>query len=157
MPGFWVPWPGKRSAIGPTSFTPMSLLLCPLHEGGSPGQPGTEPGKKHVVAALDPAFANRLLQRERDGSARGVAVLIDVDRHAVERQPDPARGRVDDPEVGLVGTPQVDVFEGDARRVADLIGLADEDVDRELEDIGADHLDVWVRVLGRVRALFDVP
>src|ERR1700680_3641558 len=83
------------------SFTPMSSLLCPLHEGGAPRQAGTEPGEQHVVATLDPALANRLLQRKRDGSARGVAVLVDVDRHPVERQPDPARGRVGDPEVRL--------------------------------------------------------
>src|SRR5579862_2077047 len=109
MPGFWVPWPGKSSAIGPTSFTPMSCSLCPLHEGGSPRQAGTEPGQQHVVPGLDPAFANRLLKRERDGSARGVAVLVDVDRDPVERQPDAARGRVDDPEVRLVRNPEVDV------------------------------------------------
>src|SRR5713101_6560454 len=98
MPGFCVPWPGKSNAIGPVSFTPMSWLLCPLQEARAPRQARAEPGQQHVVAALDAPLANRLFERERDGRARGVAVLVDVDRHSVERQPDPARGRVDDPE-----------------------------------------------------------
>src|SRR6202171_3762275 len=139
------------------SFTPMSLLLCPLQEARTPGQARTEPGQQHVVAALDPALANRLFQRQGNRGARGVAVLVDVDRDTVERQPDPARGRVEDPEGGLVRNPQTSAPERHARRVADLIGLADEDVDGELEDVRSDHLDIWVGILRRVGALLDVP
>src|SRR5258708_25594961 len=114
---------------------PMSSVLCPLEEGGPPRQTGTETREQHVVARLDPPIANRLLEGKRDGRARGVAVLVDVDGHPVERKPDPARGRLVDPEVGLVTNPGVDVLEGDARRVAHRVGRGDEDVNRELENI----------------------
>src|SRR6266851_2318860 len=146
MPGFCTPWPGNSNAIGPVSFTPTS----------HPGQPRAEAGQQDMVSILDASLPDRFLQRQRNRSAGGVAVLVDVDRHPVERETDAPRGGVDDPEVGLVRDPQVDVLECDARGIADLIGLADEDVDRELEDVGADHVDERGRVLGRIRALLDV-
>src|ERR1700693_4249492 len=156
MPGFCVPWPGKSSAIGPMSFTPMSRPSGPLQEAGAPCQAGTETGQQHVVAGLDTSFADRLVEGQRDRRARRVAVLVDVDRDALEWEPDAPRGGVDDPVVRLVRDPQVDVLQGDAGLLADLIRLADEDVDRELEHVGPDHLDVGLGVLRSVSALLDV-
>src|SRR5579872_4412566 len=109
-----------------------------------------------MVSRLDSALPNGLLEGERDGGTRRVAVLVDVDRDLLQRQADPARRRVDDPEVRLVWDPQVDVVEGDPGRRANLVSLADEDVDGELEDVRADHVDVRRRVLRRVGALLDV-
>src|SRR5690349_7370674 len=103
-----------------------------------------------MVTRLDATLPNGLLQRQRDGSAGRVAVLVDVDRYALDRQADAASGGIDDAEVGLVRHPEVDLVETDPRLRADLVLLADEDVDRELEDVGADHVDVRVRVLVRV-------
>src|SRR5207245_5909485 len=153
IPGFCTPWPGNSSAIGPVSFTPTS---DPGHQGRPPGQPRAEAGQQNVVPALDATLADRFLERQRNRGAGRVAVLVDVDRDSLERKPDAPRGSVDDAEVGLMWHPEVDVLEGHARGVADLIGLADEDVDRELEDIGADHVDVGRGVVGCVSALIDV-
>src|SRR5258708_38138626 len=133
MPGDCTPWPGKRSAIGPVSFTPTSSLLCPLQERRAPGESGSESREQNMVTALHAARADRLVQRERDRCAGGVAVLVDVDRHALDRQADAACRRVDDAEVGLVRHPQGDVVQLHAGLLADLLGLAADDVDRETE------------------------
>src|SRR5437773_12066857 len=99
MPGFCTPWPGNRSAMGPASVMPTSSALRPLQERCAPGKSRSEPGQQHVVAALDAAVADSLLQRQGDGRARRVAVLVDVDGHPLHRKPDAARGGVDDAEV----------------------------------------------------------
>src|SRR5580704_5703181 len=117
MPGFCTPWPGNSNAIGPVSFTPMSY---PGHQTRPPGQPRAEAGQQDMVSALDTSFSNCFLERQRNRSAGRVAVLVDVDRHPVEREAYAPRRGVDDAEVGLVRHPQVDVFECDTRRVADL-------------------------------------
>src|ERR1700674_2040337 len=135
MPGFCTPWPGKSSAIGPLRAMPMSPRLHPLEERGAPREAGPEAGEQHVVALLHPALADRLLERERDGRAGSVAVLVDVDGDALERQADAPRRGVDDSEVGLVRNPQVDLVESATRLLANLVGLPDEDVDRELDDV----------------------
>src|SRR5258708_32769157 len=153
MPGDGTPWPGTRSAIGPVSFTPTSSLLCPLQERRAPGESGSESREQNMVAALHAARADRLVQRERDRCAGGVAVLVDVDRHALDRQADAACGGVDDAEGWLVRNPQVDVVQLHAGLIADLVGLADEDIDRGLEDVGSDQVDLRLLVLRPVRAL----
>src|SRR5712692_3970703 len=128
MPGFCTPWPGNSNAIGPLRLiTP----LYPGHQTCPPGQPGAEAGQQDMVSTLDPPLPNRFLQRQRNRSAGRVAVFVDVDRHPIERKPDAPRSGVDDTEVGLVRDPKVDVLECNARGVADLVGLADENVDRE--------------------------
>src|SRR5712691_11111099 len=154
-----IPWgesaPGRPGREDARNFGCWTLLY-PGHQTRPPGQPRAEAGQQDMVSTLHPPLPDRFLQRQRNRSAGGVAVLVDVDRHPVEREPDAPRSGVDDAEVGLVRDPQVDVLECDARGIADLIGLADEDVDRELEDVGADHVDERGRVLGRIRALLDV-
>src|SRR5438477_5746874 len=138
MPGFCTPWPGNSRAIGPERLimrSPTSLPLSPLQERGAPGESRSKSGEQNVVAGLDPALPHGLFESQRDGGARRVAVLVDVDRDTLHRQADAARGRVDDAEVGLVRHPQVDLVESHTGRLADLGRLADEDVDRELEDV----------------------
>src|SRR6266581_5562959 len=137
MPGFCTPWPGNSSAIGPFRL----ITSGPPQERRAPGQAGSESGQQNVVAAVHTAVADRILERERNRCARRVAVLVDVDGDAVQGQADPARGRVDDAEVRLVRNPQVDLVHRDARGGGDLLRLADEDVDRELEDVWAAHVD----------------
>src|SRR5258708_12760626 len=109
-----------------------------------------------MVAGRDGSLSNRCCEGQRDGRAGSVAVLVDVDGDLVQRQTNAPRRGVDDPEVRLVRDPQVDVLEGHAGSLADLVGLADEDVDGELEDVWSDHLDVRIRILVRVCALLDV-
>src|SRR6266568_5825370 len=152
MPGFCTPWPGKSSAIGPFRL----ITSGPLQERRAPGQAGSESGHQNMVAAVHAAVPYRLLEGDRDRRARRVAVLVDVDRDAVQGQADPARGRVDDAEVRLVRNPQVDLVHRDARGRSDLLRLADEDVDRELEDVWAPHVDDRVWLLRRVGAQQDV-
>src|ERR1700686_4564811 len=102
MPGFCTPCPGKSNAIGPVSVIPMSPRLHSLQERGAPREAGSEAREQHVVALLDASLANRLLERDRNRRARCVAVLVDVDGDALDRQAEAARRGVDDPEVGLV-------------------------------------------------------
>src|SRR5467141_762026 len=124
MPGFWTPCPGKRSAMGPARSMPMSFASGPLHEGCSPREARSETGQQHVVAGFDATLADGLLQRQRDGRARGVAELVDVDGDPLDREANAPGGRVDDAEVGLVRDPQVDLIESDTGRLADLGRLA---------------------------------
>src|SRR6266705_5384918 len=159
MPGFCTPWPGNSSAMGPAKTIPISVpghALRPLQERGAPGQSGSESREQDVVAALDTTLADGFLERKWNRRARSVAVLVDVDRDTLDRQADAARRRVDDAEVCLVRHPEVDLVEPDARRVAHLGRLPDEDVDGKLEDVGADHVDERGGVLGSVSTLFDV-
>src|SRR5207237_2544193 len=152
MPGFCTPWPGNSSAMGPLRL----ITSGPLQERRGPGQARSEAGQQDVVAAVPAAVATRLLEPDRNRSARSVAVLVDVDGDAVQGQADPARGRVDDAEVRLVWHPQVDLVHRDARRGGHLLCLADEDVDRELEDVRAPHVDDRVGIAGSVGAQRDV-
>src|SRR5438477_130690 len=134
----------------------MSLRSDPLQEGGAPGQARAKTREQDVIAGLDPALPNGFLEGERDRCARGVAVFVDVDRDALDRKTDATRGCVDDSVVGLVRNPEIDLIEPDPSGLTDLGRLADEDVDRELEHVRTDHVDVRLRVLGRVGAFFDV-
>src|SRR5260370_13604600 len=152
MPGFCTPWPGNSSAMGPLRL----IKSGPLQERRAPCQAGPESGQQDVVAAVHAAGPYRLLESDRNRSARRVAELVDVDGDAVKGQTDPARGRVDDAEVRLVRHPEVELVRRDARGGGDLLGLADEDVDRELEDVGALHVDDRAGVLRRVGAERDV-
>src|SRR2546427_6355457 len=155
MPGFCTPWPGKSNAIGPV----RSITGSPLHPGHQarpPRQPRAEAGEQDVVATLDASLADCFLQSQWNRGAGGVAVLVDVDRDALQGETDAPRCGIDDAEVGLVWNPEVDVVQRDARCAADLVRLADEDVDCELEHVGADHLDEWRRVLCRIRSFLDV-
>src|SRR5205814_3593696 len=137
-------------------LSPKSYSLRPLQERRAPGKSRSESRQQDVVAALHAALANGFLERERNRRARGVAVLIDVDGDPFDGQTDASRRRVDDAEVRLVRHPQVDLVEPDAGRLADLVRLADEDVDRELEHVRPHHVDIGGRVLRRVSALLDV-
>src|SRR2546430_15410497 len=136
MPGFCTPWPGNSRAIGPERLimnSPRSWPLRPLQERGAPRESRSKPREQNVVAGLDPALAHGLFERQRDGGARRVAVLVDVDRDALHRQADAPRGGVDDAEVRLGRNPQVDLVESHPCPLADLGRPADEDVDREFE------------------------
>src|SRR5260370_32423621 len=115
MPGFCTPWPGNSNAIGPVSFTPMSY---PGHQTRPPGQPRAEAGQQDMVSTLDTSLPDRFFQRQRNRSAGGVAVLVDVDRHPVEREPDAPCGGVDDAKGGLVANPKVDDLERHGRGTA---------------------------------------
>src|SRR5258705_12487629 len=107
MPGFCTPWPGKSRAIGPDRSITRSSVSRPFQQGGAPGQARTEPCQKDVVSSLHAALADRLFKRDRDGCARGVAVLVDVDRDPLDRKPVASRGGVDDAVVRLVRNPQI--------------------------------------------------
>ena len=50
----------------------------PLGEARAPGEPGAEPGHEQHVALLEAAVLAGLVQAERDGGARGVAVAVEV-------------------------------------------------------------------------------
>src|SRR2546430_15585360 len=141
MPGFCTPWPGNSRAIGPERLimnSPRSWPLRPLQERGAPRESRSKPREQNVVAGLDPALAHGLFERQRDGGARRVAVLVDVDRDALHRQADAARGRVADAEAGPVRHPQVDLVEAHTRRLADPGRPAEAAVDRELAHICTD-------------------
>src|SRR5256712_12988664 len=123
MPGFCTPWPGNSSAMGPAKTIPISVpghALRPLQERGAPGQSGSKSCEQHVVAALDAALADGFLERERNRRARSVAVLVDVDRDALDRQAHAARPRVGAAEVPPTREPEVNLAAPDPPRPADL-------------------------------------
>src|SRR5713226_6422845 len=124
MPGFCTPWPGNSNAIGPVRSITVPTSH-PRHQARSPCQPRAEAGQQDVVAALDASHSDGFLERKGDRRAGRVAVLVDVDRDALQRKADPSRSGVDDAEVGLVRNPEVDVIEGDAGGAADLVCLPD--------------------------------
>src|SRR5450631_4652306 len=128
--------------------------LHPLEKARSPRQAGAKTRQQNVVAALDASLADRLLKRDRDRCTGSVSVLVDVDGDSVQRQSDPSRSRVDDLEVGLVRNPEIDVFHRDPGGATDFVRLADEDVNRELEDVWTLHLDDGPGVLRGVGAEF---
>src|ERR1700674_2928231 len=100
---------------------PLIFALHPLEEACAPREAGPETRQQHVVASLDAALADRLLERDRDRCARRVAVLVDVDGNPFEWQTDsPGRG-VDDAKVGLMRDPEVDVFHRDPCGFANLV------------------------------------
>src|SRR5674476_763816 len=134
MPTAWDPWPGNISAsllMTPSRTLCVDATQClprtatkrdrdaaaapsqlPLGEARAPREPGAEPGHQQHIALLQAAVLAGLVQADRDGGARRVAVALQVGEHLRLRESQTSRRGLDDADVGLVRHEQVDVFHG---------------------------------------------
>src|SRR5215510_12927867 len=115
MPIACEPWPGNRNAM-------LVTTSLPPHESCALREASPERDDEHEVAALEPAGGDRCLERDVDRGGAGVAVMIDVDEHAVHRQVRALVGGLDDPEIGLVRDEQADDVRGEPVALEDALG-----------------------------------
>src|SRR5450756_313754 len=163
MPTAWDPWPGNISAslliMTPSRTLCVDATQCllrtatkrgrdaaaapsqlPLGEARAPREPGAEPGHQQRIALLQAAVLAGLVQADRDGGARGVAVAVQVGEHLRLGESQTPRRGLDDADVGLVRHEQVDVFHGQPGVAEHLLARADHRARGELEDLAARHV-----------------
>src|SRR5207244_3186336 len=112
----WVFAVSARTASGPSNMRRAGWKPSAAVASVEPAPPGDAPaesGAGHEGAPLHAPGHEGLLERDEDGCRTGVAVAVDVDEHALHRQAHALRGRLDDPEVGLVRDEQAHVVGGD--------------------------------------------
>src|SRR5205814_8927263 len=80
----------------------------PPHDHAAPGEAGAERAEHHRHARLQAPALDRLVERDGDGSRRGVPEAIDVDVDLVHRHGGVLGGGFDDADVGLVRDEQID-------------------------------------------------
>ena len=81
----------------------------PPPERRAPVQARAEPGDEQVVAATHAAAAVHLVQGDRYRARRGVSVPFQVLVHGIAIETQDVAGRVDDPDVGLMGNEPPDI------------------------------------------------
>src|SRR6187402_395086 len=137
MPTVCVPCPGNNQA----SVIVRAPKNPPLDadERAAPRDAVAERAHQHGVPALDTPVAQALVESDRYRRARGVAVALDVEHEAVERDAETQRHLRDDSKVRLVGHHPSDVarrelraFEGGARSLGQILH-------GDLEDVLTDH------------------
>ena len=101
--------------------------------------PAPKPAEQDEVAVDEPALLDRIHQGERDRCRTGVAGAVDHRRHPLGRQPQPGRGGIHDPHVGLVGHEQGDVVDGHLGPLQREPGGIDGDPDGLAEHLLASH------------------
>src|SRR4030065_682218 len=79
------------------------LLDSPSQDCRGPGETGAEGRQHDDVSGLDPALLDRLIEGNRDGGGRCVAVLVDVSDDLLQRDFEDVSDHLADPVVGLVG------------------------------------------------------
>src|SRR5450830_2129599 len=163
MPTAWDPWPGNISAslliMTPSRTLFVDATQCllrtatkrgrdaaaapsqlPLGEARAPREPGAEPGHQQRIALLQAAVLAGLVQADRDGGARGVAVAVQVGEHLRLGESQTPRRGLDDADVGLVRHEQVDVCHGQPGVAEHLLARDDHRARGELEDLAARHV-----------------
>ena len=65
-------------------------------------RPGTEDDQQDQIAALQPALADGLVERDGHGGGGGVAVLVEIDEDLLRLDAETLADGVDDPAIGLV-------------------------------------------------------
>ena len=100
-----------------------------------PGHPATEPRQQQVVARVDPAAFDRVVEGERNGRRGRVAVAVDDDHRPLLGDAQALAGGLDDPQVGLVRHHQGDVVGPEAGIGHGPLGRLDHDPDRPAEHL----------------------
>src|SRR6056297_508882 len=162
MPMLCDPWPGKMAAVSVMNALSRSaaggyccwLLLfvsagrpkpmqskhwSVFYQGRAPCEPAAESFEQHGVAALDSTRADGHVQRHGHRGRRGVAVNVDGHDDAIHRHIQLARGRLDDPEIGLVRNQPVEVVFFHVVVRQRLVDDPAQRVDRNLEHLVALH------------------
>src|SRR5712692_8143186 len=135
------PFQGRRSAGLNASPCARRVLAVVGVRSKSPAQQyrthreaGAHRREQHELAFPEPARADRVVQRERDGRGRRVAEPLDVDDDLTRVDAELLGRRLDDPAVGLMRDEEIDVAGRPAVALQDpprdLLGLPH----RELED-----------------------
>lgn len=119
----------------------MPLPGCgsPAHDGRAPGQSGPESAQHRHVAWLEPAIRNRLIDGQRNGAGRGVAVSVQVGVDALARYFECIAGGVDDPDVRLMRDIQVHVGRSHSCRIQHILDRVVQNRDRPTKDRSAIH------------------
>src|SRR5262249_27849178 len=78
------------------------LLICPPQQGRAGGETGADGGKQHQIALLEAALLASRVQRQRDGSRGGVAVLVNIDDDTFFLQSQAVSGGHNDSAIGLM-------------------------------------------------------
>src|SRR5208283_745552 len=86
----------------------------PADQIRSPGEAAAACIQHHYVTVVNSPLLESLVERDRHGRGRGVAVTIDVGENFFRRQPEPLGDRGNNSQVGLMGHEQVDFFKLDA-------------------------------------------
>src|SRR3954454_4360417 len=109
LPAIAAPMPREPpvTSAQPPSGADMRALL-PAHDARAPHEAGAERRQRDDRARLEAPRALGLGQRERDRRRRGVRDLVDVDHELLGRQPELVGGRLQDPDIGLVGDEEID-------------------------------------------------
>ena len=97
MPTFCAPCPGHIS-YGHHRMTVLPQVNPAPKATSSRSEPG-----------LDPAFGDGLIERQRNGGGRGVAVAVHVDHHLLHGHAGVLGRGLDDPDVGLMGNQEIDL------------------------------------------------
>src|SRR5262245_1288265 len=87
---------------------PLLVLQPPSHQNGADRKASAHRSQEKQIAFLQPLLLNRIVQRERDGAARGVAEAFDIDDDFFLRDAELFRGGQNDSAVGLMGNEEVD-------------------------------------------------
>src|SRR5262249_39331394 len=114
----------------------------PAEDGRAPGQAGAEAAEHQQGARLDAPLAPGLVDAQRDGGRRSVAVALDVVVHLVPRDVQHVDRRVDDADVRLVRDVQVDVAGPQTAGVQYVLNGIAQDVHGPAKDRAAVHVHV---------------
>src|SRR6266566_2712823 len=105
--------PATNARFPVKSILSMSSRL-PANGRASPGEPGAERSEEQQVAAPQTPLREGLVERDRDGSGGGVAVLLDVYIHLLVGQPEALLHHLDDAQVRLMRDKELHVGGGEA-------------------------------------------
>src|SRR3970282_755182 len=128
MPTACEPCPGNTIA---------SFMASHCRERRAPGEAAAHPLHHHAMPGAYLAGAHVLVECERHGGGRGVAVMVHGHHQALERQAELARRGLEDAHVGLVRDEPVDVGELHAGGSEGLARHLIEHLYRELEHLSA--------------------
>src|SRR5262245_8183964 len=89
---------------------PLDFFNLPTHERCAPSQASAIPTEKGELPRFQAPFENRFVQRQRNGTGRCVAVLLQVVVNLRSRNVQDVASRVDDPDVRLMREVEIDVL-----------------------------------------------
>src|SRR6266498_911345 len=115
LPGFPLFREGLRSPSAcrpPASPDPEKPARASYRtERGAPGEAAADALQQHALPDADLPGANELVERQGHRGGRSIAMMVDGDDQLLQRQPELARGRLEDAHVRLVRDQPVDVLD----------------------------------------------
>src|SRR5450830_857019 len=96
----------------PASSRPDGRLSGPLHNNRTRSHSSTKRDHKHFVAIFQLSFLINLVKSNRDGSSRGIAILINSNNNLFHRYTQFLSSRLNDSEVCLVRNEPINTLKG---------------------------------------------